>query len=219
MSTVPSPVGHPAQPLVSAKSPSKRLDWVWVVTFCLLMLLFRLGYINYWLTANQSYPGENRGWSVMWVFIEAASLFAFILRAFAQLRRCDRRQNVTRTLMVVGMLFVFVGGCWLGQFGPGDGMVDWCRKHVDVAAIRAWEATVTVSDEIPLEHTPPEVRRLKPSYVRVDKESHVVYMTYGGGFGHWSVVVGPETMRIPEPDGHAMRIVEPIGPGVYYWFD
>ena len=134
------------------------------------------------------------------------------------------------------------------------------RRHVqlktDVGAIQTWLSTLDPKDcqDQPLDMkvapglsypNPPKsipspecVSRLRPRYsklTRDDKGRPMIRLTWGGGFGHWGLVVGDKDMEIPEtqertgqeygpPDRPQVVYAPgeyrlPLAPGAYIWYE
>ncbi len=85
---------------------------------------------------------------------------------------------------------------------------------------------------------PPTITRLNPGYVDVGKTEDgqpKIRLTWGGGFGHWGIEIGPEDMEVPQtlerkgqefgPPDHRYTVYDtgeyrlPFAPGAYVWYE
>ena len=87
-----------------------------------------------------------------------------------------------------------------------DEFLQMMKADADIKAIRLWlnEVPRTYPGEVFLnqEQQPACIRNLEPSHAKltVYDSYKTVRLVWGGGFGYWGLVVGPETMETPESD-------------------
>jgi len=150
-------------------------------------------------------------------------------------RRPRLWQNLATLTGIVSLLYLLT-------VGPGDPLsLLNLRMHGLVALtggqeqLQSWaverlgESRESMGERGPDWHVPREcwsrqVRRLKPKYVCVDRffqnDQEAVILSYGGGFLHWYVVVGPPG-SIPDPkldEGLPDSLWFRWADGVYCWF-
>ena len=103
-----------------------------------------------------------------------------------------------------------------------------CRVEgkVNLGVIQSWVAEIESvgyknGDEVVGDDWPEDVRSLRPRCVRVVgppfAEGTQVCMIWGGGFGHWGLVVGPAAMETPVAGEDGLQEYVEIAPGVYAW--
>ncbi len=92
------------------------------------------------------------------------------------------------------------------------------RRHAEVQEIQAWLSSLPEDRRASVEKVnwPPCIRNLSPGYVHFDDEGNV-RISWGSGFGHWGLCVGPEAMQTPETDAREYRI--PLKKGAYVWHE
>ena len=93
------------------------------------------------------------------------------------------------------------------------------KEKADIPAIRSWlnsspnkyNSGVWVDGS----EWPKCIKELSPNDIQVfyDNNNRQIQLTWGGGFGHWGLIVGPENMEIPEsdfePHGEYRAFLEP----------
>ncbi|KPK74525.1 MAG: hypothetical protein AMJ79_13855 [Phycisphaerae bacterium SM23_30] len=104
-------------------------------------------------------------------------------------------------------------------------------KNADIEEIREWLKTVDKPNDFLsfqlYPNLPEAIKKLKPRYVDTlkleEKEGFKVRLTWGGGFGHWGMVVGPEDMEIPPTEISAYdksgEYRERLTDGAYIWYE
>ena len=107
-----------------------------------------------------------------------------------------------------------------------------CRKQMleqaDLGAIRLWMATLPRplgSDYFhDPNHVPEAIKTLRFDgwgsqgvYALEDDGVLRIRIYWGSGFGHWGIVVGPESM--PTPSTSSREYVLPMSPGAYAWHE
>ncbi len=143
-----------------------------------------------------------------------------------------------RTVIITGVLAAILIGTpvavvlsvFLGP--PGyvrrtEGFREKMRQKADIAAIRAWAETYeppagaqeTLSGAavfVPKSDIPACIADLKPQQVRYSPEGQAVTLIYGGGFGHWGLVVAPEGT---EPVAFGDYCVVFVEDGAWVWHE
>lgn len=147
-----------------------------------------------------------------------------VVRLLLKWRRSSRRMRIERGIYLLSMVAVFLALFAFVRTGDnplGEGFQRWVQEKADVGAIRAWAATLTNvkdGDSIPAAVWPPEVAKLSPGWV-IKQGASEVSLDWGGGFIdiHYGIVVGPQTLKIPQTD-RVWRIL-PVAPGAYTYSD
>jgi hypothetical protein len=89
------------------------------------------------------------------------------------------------------------------------------HDDADVPSLRAWLRTGGANNRRP-EEWPEALRRLRPGYVSV--ESATLGVTWGGGFGHWGLVVCADP-DVRTPASTQGQYVLPLEPGAWVWHE
>jgi len=81
------------------------------------------------------------------------------------------------------------------------------HKEANIAGIRKWmsELPETGEDTVSVDQAiwPDAILKLSPKYariIRVEDHAQALRAEWGGVFGHWGLVVGPEKMETPPSD-------------------
>ena len=135
----------------------------------------------------------------------------------------SRRLLRPRNLVLVGVLAVL--GTTLATpalEGPRKsflaGFATSVSNRVDVPAIRTWRRNVDAASGtlIPAQDWPPAIVSVAPAFVDIHENEQVI-LTWGSGFAHWGILVGPEDAALPHYlEGDSVIQVEP---GVYAWYE
>ena len=162
-----------------------------------------------------------------WSALVWASVVSIVLLGirFVRRRRKDR-------VMVMGLRAVVLA-MWIAAAGYAifsgkphivtfmEGFRDRMLAEADVTLIRGWALENQQSvwwksnSIVPASNWPKCIVRLSPSVVIIEKEqeeSWVVRLSWGSGFMHWGIDVGP-----PETPTSGEGLVMQLQPGVYVW--
>jgi len=90
------------------------------------------------------------------------------------------------------------------------------QSQANIAGIRKWigKGFSSKEGEIVPSTWPASVKKLSPKFVTIKLEGKAVKLWWGGGFGHWGLVVGPEDMVFPVSKD---EFIVPIASGAYVW--
>ena len=99
------------------------------------------------------------------------------------------------------------------------------KKSVDPSALQKWATTVLAEQKsdaavLPSESVPASIRELASQgspFQWASPERDCVRLVWGGGFGHWGILVGPVTFRAPKDDAYSYYIA--WKPGIYFWHE
>lgn len=117
-------------------------------------------------------------------------------------------------LLLAGLLYLIIIFYFSepGYISDTNTFLQEMKDKADIPAIRAWLNSMPAKDSsyycfaegTEWQDCVPEcIKILSPIYVDIEAEnmdSKIVRITWGGGFGHWGLVVGPEDMETPESD-------------------
>jgi type II secretory pathway pseudopilin PulG len=131
-----------------------------------------------------------------------------------------------------GLVFIYMGISSFEQ--TAERVARQMQEQADVAGIRAWAAeykpdpnasrwdTLDGNEgfDVPQERWPEAIRRLQPNYVSFTTDSKCVHLVFGGGFGHWGLVVGPKGSA--PCSGNTLLLedrawVRTLGDGTWFW--
>ena len=185
------------------------------------MIVSVSGYIPY-LFGRYDYP-------IVLCFVIVLVLTVVILGAvvFMLVRTgvCWRRSPRSRALVRLGLgvFMIIATGITIHSYPPAylpfsEGFRERMLAEADIEAIRAWNANLSERSGFMDEGLWPAcVKELSPRYVLFTDNGEAVKLIFGGGFDHWGIVVGPETMPVPETDRseHTWK----LAPGAYVFSD
>jgi hypothetical protein len=97
------------------------------------------------------------------------------------------------------------------------------KKVVDPAELQKWAATIMAEQksdkwELPKESVPASIRGLSSEgspFQWASREQDCVRLVWGGGFGHWGVLVGSNSFRAPQDGTYYIE----WKPGIYFWHE
>jgi hypothetical protein len=133
-----------------------------------------------------------------------------------------------QTIRVVMLASAIAGVAWCvslhqPQYIPfAEGFHDRMKVEANIGKLRAWMGDLGGLDqsEVPRSEWPAAVVQISPRHVLMTSQEQgtpSLRLVWGGGFGHWGVVVGPEDMPNPQPSEHLF--VLPLEPGSYVWHE
>jgi hypothetical protein len=151
-------------------------------------------------------------------FLSFVLWIALLVRAVRLLAKPGLGRKFLNVALVVAAPMLSLKTCEPGAVTYLRGFEHWARANVELAAIRNWQATLRPPfGEIAESQWPPCIVRLHPVYVYVDPAEKSTTLTWGGGFGHWGIVVGRPTLPMPPPPQPGYnRLLEP---GAYVWHE
>lgn len=128
-------------------------------------------------------------------------------------------------LLVLG--FILFSASEPGYIAFTNEFAQQMEENADIAAIRAWVNGLPNRDDdvyfLDKSEWPECVKGLLPMHVGVsayDNDGNMVRLTWGGGFGHWGLVVGPEIMETPKSDvSQYGEYRVPLEPGAYLFHE
>lgn len=160
--------------------------------------------------------------------------FAVILlgvRLFLQIRRFGLRNSLLHICCITVSVSTIVlcnlinkPGIWYIM----EGFRERVQQYIDVETIRQWAETYdikkqTTYKEVDKSHWPRTLWRLAPNTVNIHSSTtsdYKVYAVWGGPFGHWGLVVGPENMPFPGSETHrGGEWRTEFSKGVYLWYE
>jgi hypothetical protein len=180
------------------------------------------------------------GFAVAVVFMSLLALLTlfFVVHGFFLLFKRPRslRHAARRLPLVMMPLLAFVAAFLIcTPLSPIflRGLKVWTLRNVDIEAVQQWLATdgpaIAERDadqwyrhDFPDDY-PKCLVEFKPQYIwfnRTPDGQLTVEFEWGGGLGHWGVIVGPRTMPTPkagcvETGGSEVEFRRPVRPGVY----
>lgn len=97
------------------------------------------------------------------------------------------------------------------------------KKTIDASDLQKWATTVlgeqsSDTSELSKESVPASIRELSSQgspFQWATLEQDCVRLGWGGGFGHWGILVGSVSFRAPDDDAYYIE----WKPGVYFWHE
>ena len=155
-------------------------------------------------------------------------MIRLIVRLIRQWSLLGRRGRLLRVAVVFAVpILIVIGSQGRVTDRPFlQGFAHRVENRANLAALQSWLTELENlgykhGDNLPEDDWPTEVRSLSPVFVRVIgppfEKNTQLQLVWGGGFGHWGLLVGPTTMETPVPGEGGLEEHMEIVPGVYAW--